>query len=71
MPFYIEDYNRCVNTEIKFAVLPRKCYITGKLLWLTTAYKLTYLWTGPGDHIVEHRWCSKNEFLLARLKNNL
>lgn len=52
-----------------FALLPRKCYITGKLIWLTRAYRETYLWTGPGEHIVEHRWYNKHEFLIARLKN--
>lgn len=60
--------NRCVGTEFKFALLPQKCYITGKRLWLKNAYKQTAMWTGPGDPAFEHRWYDKDEFLIARIK---
>jgi hypothetical protein len=61
----------CVGTEFKFAVLPRKCHISGRVIWLRYAYKQTAMWTGPGDPVFEHRWYDKVEFVTARLKGNI
>lgn len=63
--------NRCIGTELKFAFIPKKCYITGKTLWLENAYKQTAMWTGPGEPMFEERWYEKNEFLLARIKGQV
>ena len=54
---------------LKFAWLPKRCYITNKLIWLKLAYKGTAMYTGPGDPIFEHHWVEKNEYLIAKLKN--
>lgn len=59
---------KCIGTELKFALTPKKCYITGKTLWLKNAYKQTAMYTGPGDPLFEYRWYDKTEFLLARIK---
>lgn len=60
--------NRVLGTEYKFTWTPKKCYITGKKLWLKNAYRQTAMWTGPGDALFEYRWYDKNEFLIARIK---
>ena len=60
--------NRCIGTEYKFALMPKKCYLTGKRLWLKKAYKQTAMWLGPGDAAFEYRWYDKDEFLVARIK---
>ena len=59
---------RCIGTELTFVVFPKKCFITGKLIWLQLAYKQTSLLTGPGDDIFEYRWYNKDEFVIARIK---
>lgn len=63
--------NRCVGTELTFVWYPKKCYFTGKRLWLKNVYKQTAMWTGPGDNVFEHRWYDKDEFLIQRLKGNV
>jgi hypothetical protein len=62
---------RCIGTELKFVLIPKICYITGKYLWLKRAYKQTAMYTGPGDPVFEHRWYEKSEFLFERMKGNL
>lgn len=58
------------NASIKliWCLMPRRCHSTGKLLWLTSAYRTERIWTGPGEPISEYRWYSKNEFLILKLK---
>lgn len=75
MPFYhthscrTQDhfYNRCVGTTLKFVWLPKYCDISGKRIWLEYAYRLTGLWTGPGDNIFENRWHKKGEHIIWKL----
>ena len=67
-----DSFNRnCIGTQYKFVVLPKTCYLSGKILWLTYAYKQTAMWTGPGDPAFEERWYDKNEFLIARIKGDI
>ena len=57
-----------LTIELKFSLLPRRCYLSGKWIWLQYAYKLTRIWTGPGEPIVEHRWHDKLEHIIWQLK---
>ena len=63
-------YRRCVGWELKFALIPRRCYITKRLIWLEYAYKGTSVLTGPGDPIIDHRWHDKMEHLMWKIKGN-
>lgn len=67
----LNDYfmDHVVGRQLKFALMPRHCYITGRLLWLENAYCITAMYTGPGEPIFEYRWYDKNEYLIARLKD--
>ena len=68
---FIEDYafkRACIKTELKFVIWPKKCYITGKSLYLRYVYRQTAMWTGPGDPVFEHRYYDVNEFLISQLK---
>lgn len=66
---YDDGFKRnCIGTEIKFIWLPKYCHFSGQRLWLQYAYRQTAMYTGPGDAIFEERWYSKNQFLLARIK---
>ena len=63
--------NRCIGTEYKFTLIPQRCHITGKRLWLKNAYKQTAMIAGPGEPLFEYRWYDKDEFLVARIKGTV
>jgi hypothetical protein len=62
---------RCIGWELKFSLLPRRCFYSKKLLWMRLAYKGTSMITGPGEPLFEYRWVSKKEFLLQRIKGSI
>lgn len=70
-PDHIAFKRKCIGTQLKFTLIPQKCYITGKTLWLKNAYIQTAIWTGPGDAVFEYRWYDKDEFLIAKIKGNV
>lgn len=66
---YDEFYrNRYLGAQLKFVWFPERCNLSGKWLWLKKAYRLTAIWTGPGDIITEHRWHEKNTHIIWLLK---
>ena len=71
----ILDYDgfksHCIGTELKFVLWPRRCHISGALLWFELAYRQVAMWTGPGDPVFEYRWYDRDEFLIARLKGTV
>ena len=54
--------------SMKFAILPHRCDITKKIIWLEYAYRGVAIWTGPGDDAVEVRWYDRHEHLIWTLK---
>jgi hypothetical protein len=67
-----DDYHfkRCImGRKLKFTLLPRRCYITKRIMWLENAYCITAGYrAGDMDYLYEHRWYNKNEYLVAVLK---
>ena len=61
-------YRRCLGWQLKFALWPRRCDLTKKLIWFNFGYRGTAVLTGPGDDIVEQRWHDKHEHIIWRLK---
>jgi hypothetical protein len=57
-----------IGTELKFAWLPKTCYLTGNRIWLKKAYRMTRIITGPGESILEYRWHDKNTHIIWLLK---
>ena len=62
---------RCVGWELQYSFLPRRCYYTGKYLWLRKAYMGTAIVTGPGEPVFEHRWCDKDSYLFLKIKGTI
>jgi len=60
-------YKRCLGANLKFAWLPKRCVLTGKLIWLTYGYRITAMWSGPGESIFEHKWHDKNAHIIWKL----
>jgi hypothetical protein len=54
--------------SMNFAILPHRCSITKKIIWLRYAYCGVAIWNGPGDDAVELRWHDRHEHLIWVLK---
>jgi hypothetical protein len=67
-----EAFNyRCIGWELKFSLIPRRCFYTGKQLWFKMAYKGVGMITGPGEPVFEYRWCERKEYLFLKLKGTI
>jgi hypothetical protein len=62
---------RCIGWKKQFALFPRRCYYTGKYLWLKPVYKGTAMINGPGEPVFENRWCDSKEYLFLKIKGVL
>lgn len=72
MNYSLEDFNRrCIGWQLKFIVWPRRCYFTGKLLWMKLAYQGTSMLTGPGEPIFDFMWVERKEWLFQRIKGSI
>jgi hypothetical protein len=59
---------RTQDWQLKFAVVPQRCAISGQRIWLKNAYRGTRTITGPGTPITQHHWIKANEFIVWKLK---
>lgn len=64
-------YERCIGKQLVWSFWPRKCYNSGKLIWFTTGYKLTAMYTGPGFPEFEYRWFDRKEYIIAVLAGKI
>jgi len=60
--------NQATEWKSKFSIVPRRCSISGKRIWLESAYCGTRTITGPGIPIIEHYWVRCDEFIIWNLK---
>lgn len=60
-----------IGTQQRFAIFPKRCHLSKKIIMLENAYVQTAMWTGPGDPVFEHRWYDTNEFLIAKIKGEV
>jgi hypothetical protein len=66
----LEPYlKKASDWQLKFAVVPQRCAVSGQRIWLEHAYRGTRVITGPGTPVIEHYWINRNEFVIWRLKN--
>ncbi len=49
--------------EHKFAILPHRCRISKKIIWLKKGYKGTATYTGPGLPVTETQWHTTGEHI--------
>jgi hypothetical protein len=56
---------------VKFAWIPRRCWISNRIIWLEKAYHGTAMWTGPGEPVFEYHWVNKDEYLVAKIKGTI
>jgi hypothetical protein len=56
------------QTKLKWSLMPRRCHVSRRWIWLTLAYCADYIISGPGDPAVWTRWYSREEMVLLKLK---
>ena len=62
-------YDRAVWKK-SFALWPRRCNISNRLIWLTYGYKGTVIWREPGGNYVdEYKWHDAIEHSVFILKS--
>lgn len=59
--------NRRIGKQTKLSLLPRKCFLTGRLLWFKKSITVTSMITGPGDPVIETYWCDPHQFLIFEM----
>jgi len=59
---------RRVGHQRKFCLLPRRCYLSNRSIWLKRCEVIICMITGPSDTLFETYWCDPKEFLLNELK---
>ena len=47
---------------------PRRCELTGKLLWFRYVYEGVAVWTGPHDPVIEFRYHDSKEHIIWLLE---
>lgn len=62
---------RCKTAELKFCIKPRKCYVTGKNIWMKKAYIQYIEHYAVSGLRIEHRCYSQEAFIVERLKGNV
>lgn len=64
-----DPFNQYAVFEYKFTFWPRRCYKTGKLLWMTTALRGRAI-SRSGDitFLVVDRWYDRSEGIIMMLK---
>lgn len=72
MIWHNEDFKRrCIGWHLKFCLIPKRCFYTGKFLWLTFAYKGTSIIPGSSELLFEDRWCQRQEYLFLKIKGTI
>ena len=54
--------------EYLYCFWPRRCYRTGRWLWMETVMRGRAIWTGPGEPAIEDRWYDSNEALIMMIR---
>jgi hypothetical protein len=69
--FSQREFFRRAQWQLKFVVWPQRCYLSGNRIWLSQAYRGTRVITGPGEPVHEHRWLTKESFIVAALRGKI
>jgi hypothetical protein len=60
--------NRRIGKRSLRSLLPRRCFLSGKNIWMKKSTVVYTMITGPGTPIFDNYWCDPNEFLLYELR---
>jgi hypothetical protein len=60
--------HRRIGKQSKISWRPRRCFLSGKKLWLRRCVVVTSMVTGPGSPAFDDFWCDPKEFLLSEIR---
>ena len=63
-----DSFNKRADFEYRYCLWPRRCYNTGRWLWLETAMRGRAIWHGPGEPVIEEHWYHQHEALVMMIK---
>lgn len=60
-------------TKLKFCILPHKCAVSGRILWLERAYRIreryySVNYSSPEQSVTYTWWVDKHEYIMEKLK---
>lgn len=61
-------YFRWASWKSARPIFPRRCQLTGRLLWMQKVMRGVRIITGPGSDVVETYWVDPGEFMLHKIK---
>ena len=64
-------YGKYWSVKGKVPIWPRRCRISKRILWLEPAYTVSRIITGPGTPEYESFWLAAEEFIAARLREEI
>jgi hypothetical protein len=53
---------------LQYCLWPRRCYLTGKWLFMTECTRGRRIIMGPGTDVIEDRWYDQKEYTMMILK---
>ena len=56
------------KVSLEWSLVPRRCQLTGKILFLSKAYKATVAFKAPGADVVLTKWYDRDSFLIFKLR---
>lgn len=65
---FLDPFEQRARFEYRYCLWPRKCYQSGRPIWLKLAIRARAVWTGPGEPVTEDRWFHMNEGLMIMIK---
>ncbi len=67
-----DPYHEDAIWQLKFAFLPKKCYLTGETIWFGYAYRGHRAYGGFHDEPeYDIRWVKKDEWLVEKIKGRI
>ena len=66
----VDSFYRRATWKEKFALLPQRCELSDRRIWLKKAFIGTSVLTGPGSDIIEYRWHDAHEHTMWLLKRD-
>lgn len=64
---YDPFYDRALPPVLRFAILPKKCALSGKRIWLRNGYMFIRYITDPRAPVIVYRWHDAKEHIFWQL----
>jgi hypothetical protein len=63
-----DPFNNRAHFKYVFCAWPRKCYNTGRWMFMEVSIRGRRIITGPGTPVIEDRWYHRHEAIIMMIK---